>query len=159
MKLLKRCKKDNKGFTLVEVIVVLVILAALAALATPVFVGQIERSRGQEALQFLQAVRAAMQRYWVQNNNSYVGASVLTPGCNLDFCPNDPNTVGAGQPRIFTYAFTAGPAAGTYTITATRAAIAGSGGQPAPAVPAGGGTISITEGGDCNGAGAYAGIC
>ncbi|WP_373484539.1 type II secretion system protein [Acetobacterium sp.] len=39
MKLLKKLKKDNKGFTLVEIIVVLVILAVLAAFTIPAMLG------------------------------------------------------------------------------------------------------------------------
>lgn len=39
MKVLKKLKKDNKGFTLVEIIVVLVILAVLAAFTIPAMLG------------------------------------------------------------------------------------------------------------------------
>lgn len=46
---MKRFKKeDNKGFTLVELIVVLVILAILAAILVPALLGYIDRAKGQQ---------------------------------------------------------------------------------------------------------------
>ena len=41
-------KKNNKGFTLVELIVVLVILAILAAILVPTLLGYIERARSEK---------------------------------------------------------------------------------------------------------------
>lgn len=41
-------KKENKGFTLVELIVVLVILAILAAILVPALLGYIDRAKGQQ---------------------------------------------------------------------------------------------------------------
>jgi len=45
LKLFNRKKKDNKGFTLVEIIVVLVILAILAAIAVPSVLGYVEQAK------------------------------------------------------------------------------------------------------------------
>lgn len=44
----KEQKKNNKGFTLVELIVVLVILAILAAILVPALLGYIDRAKGQQ---------------------------------------------------------------------------------------------------------------
>jgi len=41
-------KDNNKGFTLVELIVVLVILAILAAILVPALLGYIDRAKGQQ---------------------------------------------------------------------------------------------------------------
>jgi len=41
----KRGATDNKGFTLVEMVVVIVILGIIAAIAVPSFIGYIDRSR------------------------------------------------------------------------------------------------------------------
>ena len=38
-------KKNNKGFTLAELLIVVAIIAVLVAIAIPVFTGQLERSR------------------------------------------------------------------------------------------------------------------
>ena len=47
-KTLKSLKKDQKGFTLVEIIVVLVILAILATALIPAMTGFIDEARGKE---------------------------------------------------------------------------------------------------------------
>ena len=49
MKMRRKMKKvDDKGFTLVELIVVLVILAILAAILVPALLGYIDRAKGQQ---------------------------------------------------------------------------------------------------------------
>jgi len=45
-----RKKSNDKGFTLVELIVVLVILAILAAILVPALLGYIDRARGSQTL-------------------------------------------------------------------------------------------------------------
>ncbi|MBR3575035.1 MAG: type II secretion system protein [Lachnospiraceae bacterium] len=54
-------KKNNKGFTLVELIVVLVILAILAAILTPALLGYIDRARAEKDYSTAQTVRVAAQ--------------------------------------------------------------------------------------------------
>ena len=54
-------KKNNKGFTLVELIVVLVILAILAAILTPALLGYIDRARSEKDYSTAQTVRVAAQ--------------------------------------------------------------------------------------------------
>lgn len=46
--IMKRMKKDNKGFTLVELIVVLVILAILAAILVPALLGYIDKAKEKQ---------------------------------------------------------------------------------------------------------------
>jgi prepilin-type N-terminal cleavage/methylation domain-containing protein len=52
--------RDEKGFTLVEVIVVLVIIAILMAIAVPALTGYIDRAREQ---QYLSEARSALTAY------------------------------------------------------------------------------------------------
>ena len=58
--------KNNKGFTLVELIVVLVILAIMAAVLVPALLGYIDRAKDQkyitEAKELKDAAQAA--RLW-----------------------------------------------------------------------------------------------
>lgn len=54
-------KKNNKGFTLVELIVVLVILAILAAILVPTLLGYIDRARSEKDYSTAQTVRVAAQ--------------------------------------------------------------------------------------------------
>ena len=104
--------KKSKGFTLLEVLIVLVILAVLAGLAVPAYTSAVEKSRKQEALQSLAAVRAAQQRYF-SSRNEYASAFSA-----LDF---DPTLAVTGNVAHFTYALSGGGAGSTtYTCTATR---------------------------------------
>ncbi len=57
----KKMKKNNKGFTLVELIVVLVILAILAAILVPTLLGYIDQARSEKDFSTAQTVRVAAQ--------------------------------------------------------------------------------------------------
>lgn len=54
-------KKDQKGFTLVELIVVLVILAILAALLVPALLGYIDKARNSKYLEEARSIYTAIQ--------------------------------------------------------------------------------------------------
>ncbi|MCR5702075.1 MAG: prepilin-type N-terminal cleavage/methylation domain-containing protein [Lachnospiraceae bacterium] len=54
-------KKNQKGFTLVELIVVLVILAILAALLVPALLGYIDRARNTKYLEEARSIFTALQ--------------------------------------------------------------------------------------------------
>ena len=54
-------KKNNKGFTLVELIVVLVILAILAAILVPALLGYIDRAREKQLTTNAEAALVAAQ--------------------------------------------------------------------------------------------------
>ena len=108
--------RRTKGFTLLEVLIVLVILAVLAGLAVPAYTTAIEKSRKQEALTALGAVRGSQQRYFAAYN-AYAGAYSA-----LDF---DPALVTTGNTVHFTFPAIGGGGAGstTYTATAVRNAV------------------------------------
>jgi len=52
-------QRNNKGFTLVEVLVVVVILAILAAIAVPIYLQYVESARAGEAQEAIGAIWAA----------------------------------------------------------------------------------------------------
>lgn len=56
-------KKNNKGFTLVELIVVLVILAILAAILVPALLGYIDKARNSQYLEEAHSILTAAQAY------------------------------------------------------------------------------------------------
>ena len=139
----------RRGFTLLELIIVIIILAILASLALPRFISTTERARAAEALANLAALRGAMDRYWVQNDRSYVGASMTNAAdCgaaayNLDLdCPN------TNVNKLFDYRLGA-LAANTYSIIATRLAVRGG---------TAGDSITIDDAGKIVGTGAFTSI-
>lgn len=52
--------KENKGFTLVELIVVIAILGILAAVAVPAYSGYVQKAKDAADLQTLDAVKTAV---------------------------------------------------------------------------------------------------
>lgn len=68
-------KKNNKGFTLVELIVVLVILAILAAILIPALLGYIDRAKNQqyitEARELMVATQAGIAEAYTTRPNSF----------------------------------------------------------------------------------------
>ena len=67
-------KKNNKGFTLVELIVVLVILAILAAILVPALLGYIDRAREKQyvlnAKSWLTAAQAEMSSIYGEGKSA-----------------------------------------------------------------------------------------
>ena len=53
-------RKDNKGFTLVELIVVLVILAILAAILVPALLGYVDESKKKQRVLEAKALMNAL---------------------------------------------------------------------------------------------------
>lgn len=70
-------KMNNKGFTLVELIVVLVILAILAAILVPALLGYIDRARGAQVLLNAKSVLTAAQ---AEASNCYGTAGTKDDG-------------------------------------------------------------------------------
>lgn len=125
---------NQKGFTLIEILIVIIIVGVLAGLAVPVYQAQVQRSYRQEALQALGTTRESLLRYYSQNSGTYVGATLA----NIDY---NPNTAVAGQTVHFVYTLPA-PAAGTFTLTATRNAVDGGDGAS---------TVTINQAGTVGG--------
>ena len=79
---MKRIKENNKGFTLVELIVVLVILAILAAALVPSLLGYIDRARESKYFEEGHAIYTALQvvedEQYAKAASPFQGAMVFT---------------------------------------------------------------------------------
>ena len=89
--------KNKAAFTLLELMMVVIIIGILASLSLPKFVETIERARSTEALIQLGALRCSMERYFLENDGSYLGATLEL----LDI--DDPNDPFLYPERFFDY--------------------------------------------------------
>ncbi len=76
MKKLMKMKKNQKGFTLVEVIVVLVILAIMAAILIPSLIGYIDKSRENSIISETRSVATAAQTLSSEAYAKYKNATI-----------------------------------------------------------------------------------
>lgn len=70
-----RKMKNQKGFTLIEILVVVIIVAILAAFAVPRYLRYVEKSRSTEAQTAIRSIRTAYDVY-VQTNGTSEGYSI-----------------------------------------------------------------------------------
>jgi len=125
-------KKNNKGFTLAELLIVVAIIAVLVAIAIPVFTVQLERSRDATSIANIRSAYAeAMSEYLAGDD---IGADEVTidrpvniqtaqandwsdQAANLSFtAPADPGSVNAMTEMTATFTFTTDEEAET-TVT------------------------------------------
>jgi prepilin-type N-terminal cleavage/methylation domain-containing protein len=82
---------NQKGFTLVEIMIVVAIIALLAAIAVPGFLRARKRSQASRILNDLRLIDSAVDQYAIENNKktndwtSYVkkGSSLYNTGSSL----------------------------------------------------------------------------
>ena len=79
----------EKGFTLVELLIVVIILAILAAIVVPQFASTTDDARSSSADSTLAGLRAAIDLYYQQHNNTYPGAVTAVPA---QACGGTPGT-------------------------------------------------------------------
>ena len=139
---MRKLLRNEKGFTLLEILIVIIIIGVLAGLAIPAYQAAVEKSRAQEALTSLAATRQSLIRYGATTNSDFTNATfTVNQAGTLDY---NPNTVSGGQTLIFSYALS-GLAQNTFTITATRVG----GGAAA------GSTIALNQAGTITRTGVY----
>ena len=112
-------RRNQKGFTLMELMVVIVIVAILAAVAVPLYINYVKDAQRTEAKGAIGAVITAEQTYY-QVNNSYAGTTfVPNPGPGSQGGLNCDLTEALVN---WTISVTASGSAGTakYTVLATN---------------------------------------
>lgn len=69
-------KRNNKGFTLIELMAVIVVLGVLSAAAVPMYMGYRDDARRAEARGAIAAIVTAQQYFW-QANGTYTSNAIL----------------------------------------------------------------------------------
>ncbi len=62
--MIKHFLKDQKGFSLIELLVVVVIIAILAAIAVPIYMNYVRQARSTEAQTAIAAIRSTFRIYY-----------------------------------------------------------------------------------------------
>ncbi|MFC3717083.1 type IV pilin protein [Luteimonas soli] len=95
-----------RGFTLIELMVVVAIIAILASIAYPAYTDYIVKTRRSAGAACLMEQAQFMERYYT-TNMGYAGAVLPATACTSELSDH------------YSFAFSAGPAAATYTLAAT----------------------------------------
>lgn len=107
-------KKNNSGFTLIEILIVLIIIGVLASIASTGLFRNIERSRATEALESLGHIKRALDACAMMFNNNFTTCANFGAIGMSDPSYNAATNVSAH------FAYTLTTAASTFQITATR---------------------------------------
>jgi len=95
-------KKNNRGFTLVELMIVIAIIGILASVAYPSYTSYVKKANRADAIDSLLSLSGRMEEYYM-NNDTYAGATVASA---------------TSSDGLYTLAITSATAF-AYTLTAT----------------------------------------
>jgi len=79
---MKKFQIQEKGFTVVELLVVVAIIAALAAISLPIMLRQIDKANITKTLELMNSIETASDDYFDDHNLLYLGD--LSDGASLD---------------------------------------------------------------------------
>lgn len=68
--------KTKRGFSLLEVMITLVLIALVISLIFPSYMHTVIKARRSDGEVALQNLAGQMERYYSENNNSYIGATL-----------------------------------------------------------------------------------
>lgn len=92
----ERLRNEDKGFTLIELMVVVLIIAILIAIAIPTFLGARRRAQDRQAQSNLRNALTA-EKTWYTDPQVYTSSAtdLATIETNIDFTTNDATARGA----------------------------------------------------------------
>ena len=86
--MLKRVRKNKKGFTLAELLIVVAIIGVLVAISIPIFTSQLEKSRDAVTLSNIRAAYAEVQAaYLTQDTNATADQTITQNGQTITIKP------------------------------------------------------------------------
>lgn len=109
-------RRNQKGFTLIELMIVVVIIGILAALAIPRFMASTTRAKQSEAKEILKQIYT-MERAYRQEYDTYWGNGISADAAN----PTNFARIGVEIMPTARYTYSLVCAANTFTATATVA--------------------------------------
>jgi general secretion pathway protein G len=89
---MRRCRKREAGFTLLELIVVMTIIGILATLAVPSFKSALKSAREAVLKEDLQVMRSAIDSYTMDKQKAPQSLDDLVQDGYLKVIPTDPMT-------------------------------------------------------------------
>lgn len=92
----KMSQKNNKGFSLVELIVVVAIMAVLMGILVPTLVKNVEKSKKQKDASAIEEIRSTMVTTLADPTYSDIEATIVYDGTTIDV--DTPKTIKAVKP-------------------------------------------------------------
>lgn len=92
----KMSQKNNKGFSLVELIVVVAIMAVLMGILVPTLVKNVEKSKKQKDASAIEEIRSTMVTTLADPTYSDIEATIVYDGTTIDV--DNPKTITAVEP-------------------------------------------------------------
>ncbi|MBD9029216.1 MAG: type II secretion system protein [Butyrivibrio crossotus] len=92
----KMSQKNNKGFSLVELIVVVAIMAVLMGILVPTLVKNVEKSKKQKDASAIEEIRSTMVTTLADPTYSDIEATIIYDGTTIDV--DTPKSISAVKP-------------------------------------------------------------